>query len=99
MTSKMRRILSLHALGAALVSLTLGLAAPSWPGQRAQEGGEKPKKNKTSAVTQTPTPVIWRDPGAVETLDFVGGVGGREHAPQPPFTFVEENLKGSNPKV
>jgi len=43
--------------------------------------------------------VIWRDPGAVERLDFAGGVGGRSRAPRPPFTFVEEDKGGSNPKI
>jgi hypothetical protein len=43
--------------------------------------------------------VIWRDPGAVERLDFVGGPGGRLNAPKPPFTFLEEDKGGSNPKV
>ena len=44
-------------------------------------------------------PIIWSDPGAVETLDFVGGIGGREQSPKPPFTFLEESESGSNPKV
>src|SRR5262249_58674885 len=39
------------------------------------------------------------DPSAVEGLDFAAGAGGRAHMPNPPFTFVEENLSGSNPKV
>jgi hypothetical protein len=43
--------------------------------------------------------VIWRDPGAVARLDFVGGPGGRSRAPRPPFTFIEEDKGGSNPKV
>ncbi|MGE0105138.1 MAG: hypothetical protein AB7H86_22660 [Blastocatellales bacterium] len=44
-------------------------------------------------------PVIWKDPGNVEKLDFVGGPGGRENAPAPPFAFIEENLSGTNPKL
>ena len=44
-------------------------------------------------------PVIWRDPGRVQTLDFTGGPGGRAGAPAPPFTFIEENKKGTNPKI
>jgi hypothetical protein len=54
---------------------------------------------KKKALLQPGRPVIWADPGAVELMDFVGGVGGRANAPKPPFTFVDENLKGSNPKV
>src|SRR5262245_53718441 len=44
-------------------------------------------------------PILWHDPGEVEKLDFVGGVGGRDQAPKPPFTFEEEILSGTNPKV
>lgn len=44
-------------------------------------------------------PVIWHYPGRVERLDFTGGAGGRAGAPAPPFTFVEENKKGTNPKI
>src|ERR1051325_9252201 len=40
---------------------------------------------------------IWRDPGAVERLDFRNGPGGQGGAPAPPFQFVEEHSTGSNP--
>jgi len=43
--------------------------------------------------------IVWTDPGQVETLDFVGGPGGRKKMPAPPYTFIEENLSGSNPKI
>jgi hypothetical protein len=40
---------------------------------------------------------IWRDPGAVEQLDFHAGPGGASGAPAPPFEFVAEHSTGSNP--
>jgi hypothetical protein len=43
--------------------------------------------------------VIWRDPGEVERLDLGLGPGGRDGAPQPPFTFMEEHSTGSQPCV
>lgn len=46
-----------------------------------------------------PGPTIWRDPGRVERIDFRYGPWGPEQAPRPPFTFVEEDLGGSNPKI
>jgi len=46
-----------------------------------------------------PNPVIWKNPGAVENLDFVGGPGSRAGAPKVPFTFVEEDHGGTSPKV
>ena len=42
---------------------------------------------------------IWRDPGPAESLDLGAGPGGRDGAPAPPFTFVEEHATGSNPCV
>jgi hypothetical protein len=54
------------------------------------------KKKKSSQVSAT---LIWAAPGKVENLDFTGGAGGRNGEPKPPFTFIEESLSGSNPKV
>jgi hypothetical protein len=48
---------------------------------------------------QAGTPVLWTDPGAVESLDLAGGPGGRAGAPAPPFTFEKEDVSGSNPKI
>jgi hypothetical protein len=62
----------------------------------ATTGAAIQKKNEPAGSGK---PVIWRDPGAVETLDFTGGPGGRVKAPVPPFTFVEERKTGSNPKI
>ena len=42
---------------------------------------------------------FWRDPGPVEALDLAAGPGGRNHAPLPPFEFVEEETRGRWPKV
>lgn len=54
------------------------------------------KKKKSAQASAT---LIWADPGEVENLDFAGGPGGRDGEPKPPFTFIEESLSGSNPKV
>jgi hypothetical protein len=43
--------------------------------------------------------VIWRDPGAVESLDLCGGPGGATGAPAPPFRFLEEHATGTHPCV
>ncbi len=60
---------------------------------------EKNKKAGGVAAAKHVAQVLWRNPGAVEKLDFAGGPGGRSGAPKPPFRFVEENLSGTNPKV
>ena len=64
--------------------------------------GQSKKKGRASesATRVAPQrPAVWRDPGAVESLDFVNGPGGKKHAPKPPFTFVEEDKGGTNAKV
>lgn len=43
--------------------------------------------------------LIWRSPGDVTQLDLAAGRGGRDGAPLPPFTFLEEHLTGSQPCV
>jgi hypothetical protein len=67
----------------ALVSL-LGASAPVFP---------------PTVLFGKAKPVLWRNPGAIEKLDFVGGSGGRSRAPRPPFVFIEEDLGGSSPKI
>ena len=64
------------------------------PGQ-----GKKKERARSSAAATLQRPTLWHDPGAVETLDFVNGPGGRKHAPKPPFTFIEEDTGGTNPKI
>ena len=58
---------------------------------RIKQAGPRP----LAAVRQ----VLWRDPGAVETLDLEHGPGGKDFTPAPPFTFIEEHSTGSQPCV
>jgi len=44
-------------------------------------------------------PVLWHDPGDVSSWDFGGAAGTQVRPPQPPFTFVREDLSGTQPKV
>lgn len=43
--------------------------------------------------------VLWRDPGAIGSRDLFWGAGSAATAPRGPFTFIEEDLAGHNPKV
>lgn len=52
-----------------------------------------------SPASQTEPAVIWHNPGHVQALDMAGGPGGKAGAPKGPFTFVEEDFGGSNPKL
>lgn len=71
-----------------LIALTLTIT-PSLAGQKKRPPTARPRIEN----------IVWKDPGAVETLDFVAGPGGKKKVPTPPFTFVEESMGGSNPKI
>ena len=43
--------------------------------------------------------LLWHDPGDVSKIDLGGSVGTGIGAPKPPFTFVKEDMSGTQPKV
>nr|AEQ20286.1 hypothetical protein [uncultured bacterium CSLG7] len=42
--------------------------------------------------------VLWRDPADIASRDLIYGSGGTVHQPREPFTFIKEDMDGSNPK-
>jgi len=46
-----------------------------------------------------PKAVLWQPPGQIGMNDWIWGPGGEARAPKPPFEFVEEDFKGTNPKI
>ena len=58
---------------------------------------QKFRKGKTPGAKNLPA-VLWRDPGNVSTLDVFHGPGGKDHAPGSTYTFLKEDVGGSNPK-
>jgi hypothetical protein len=52
-----------------------------------------------TSQAQPPAGIIWTDPGTVASRDLFWGIGSEARAPKPPFAFVEENLKGTTPKL
>ena len=44
-------------------------------------------------------PLLWQQPGNITVADWTWGPGGEARAPRGPFAFVEEDLKGTNPKI
>lgn len=55
-------------------------------------------KPPPAAGASEPVPVIWTDPGQIETLDLRQGPTSSDRAPAPPFKFVEEDKGGTSPK-
>ncbi|MFP5261412.1 MAG: hypothetical protein ACLGJB_05850 [Blastocatellia bacterium] len=83
------KVISIAIIGTALVIAciyTLWWAVSLYKIRRAGPAPFQPRRK-----------AIWRDPGAVERLDFRDGPGARGGAPAPPFHFLEEHATGSNP--
>jgi hypothetical protein len=64
-------------------------------------GGVK-KKDKAAKsqeeITRSVLTVLWREPNDIASRNLYFGPGGREHQPHGPYTFIKEDLDGSNPK-
>src|SRR5690242_4422202 len=52
------------------------------------------------AAEPVPQPcILWQEPANLEARNLFYGPGGEEHQPTgDPYTFVEEDLDGTNPK-
>jgi hypothetical protein len=50
-------------------------------------------------VAGPPPGVLWRYPSDLASRDLFYGPGGRRHEPHGPFTFLKEDLNGTNPKI
>jgi hypothetical protein len=62
-----------------------------------EKKGNKPQKSNVETTGEGPA-VLWRDPGDIASRDLFYGPGGQQDLPHGRFTFVEEDLDGSNPK-
>src|SRR5262245_31986324 len=49
-------------------------------------------------VMSAARPVIWRDPGNIESRDLRYGPGAPSRIPRAPFVFLEEYTSGTSPK-
>ena len=56
-------------------------------------------RNEQGQSLSANPPRIWEDRGPIEQLDLFWGGGSPERVPVGPFTFVSEDLGGTNPKA
>jgi hypothetical protein len=64
-------------------------------------GGDAKTSNSRPAPVenaQSKTGVLWSEPTDIGSRNLFYGPGGEQDQPHPPFTFIEEDLNGSNPK-
>ncbi len=69
-------------------------SAPRTPREPVKKYGDKPVP---SADIHNAS--IWQDPGDIASKDMFYGRGGKNGQPVPPFTFLEEDMNGTNPKA
>jgi hypothetical protein len=84
---------------AALLCINAASFAPAAHAAQKDKKEKKGKKAKGSGPTEAGKPMIWQDRGDVSKLDLIHGIGGPDRMPKPPFTFVKEDVSGTNPKV
>lgn len=73
-------------------ALFLSLAAPAGVKKKEKHVKEE-EENARSALA-----VLWQAPRDIASRNLYYGPGGVRDEPQPPFTFIKEDRKGSNPK-
>ncbi len=59
---------------------------------------DRSSSQTTTPDTATHSAVLWTDPGDIRSRDLYWGLGGREHQPQLPVEFLQEDAKGTSPK-
>src|SRR5690242_14554175 len=74
-----------------LVVLSVAISAPAAVKKtaRSRQGGAETARIET---------ILWQDPIDIASRDLYYGLGGKRHQPRGKFTFVKEDLSGSNPK-
>ena len=55
-------------------------------------------KRNVGKPIDTNTSALWNDPDGISSRNLFYGSGGEEDEPHGPYTFVKEDLDGSNPK-
>ena len=66
----------------------------------AQPPAHEPKDNdKPLAKEAVKNPVLWHKPANIASLDMFYGQGGKDKQPVAPFTFLDEDKNGTNPKM
>jgi hypothetical protein len=57
-----------------------------------------PRDRQDTEKSGTGAAMLWRDPADIAMRDLLHGPGGAAHQPRGPYTFLKEDLNGTNPK-
>ncbi|MCC6744910.1 MAG: hypothetical protein IT175_13710, partial [Acidobacteria bacterium] len=85
---------------ALILACVVAVPAPSAvAAQKSKDKKSKKGSGPSNAPTTTGTPIMWADRGDIASLDLIHGIGSPESMPKAPFTFVKEDVSGTNPKI
>jgi hypothetical protein len=88
----MHKLKSIMALVVVTACLSVAAAGADKQAYRSQEA------DRAIVGSGSKTDALWHQPNDIATRNLFYGPGGKEHEPRPPFTFVKEELDGTNPK-
>src|SRR5580693_1804033 len=86
--------ISSSRLRVAIVAIVLMIPSAPVVAERAARSGEP----DTSPVVSNASAILWQYPADIASRDLYYGPGGKEHAPHTTFTFLKEDMNGTNPK-
>jgi len=79
------------------VCVLFTIAALGSPATAAGKKRNETRESKEEITRQGPV-VLWRNPGDIRSRNLFYGPGGEADAPRTVFTFVKEDMNGTNPK-
>jgi hypothetical protein len=66
--------------------------------EKSKDKRSRKEDHKPIAAAEVHNAILWHDPGDIASKNLFYGLGGEDGQPKPPFTFVDEDRNGSNPK-
>ena len=75
----------------AITTLALCLGTP--------HGSAQPQPVRIITADVDPVRLLWSHPGAAGSRDLFWGPGSETRAPKEPFTFIKEEMSGTQPKI
>jgi hypothetical protein len=79
------------------LTIFVAAAALTFPLPAATKSPRELKRDRAE-ITSSGSDVLWRNPVDISSRNLYYGPGGKKHEPQTSFTFVKEDLDGTNPK-
>ncbi len=85
----------LHGAWTVVLAAVILLVLPT---SSAAKHASKPHETNNNEVAGNAPAFLWQEPADIASRDLYYGPGGKGHAPHTTYTFLKEDLNGTNPK-